>query len=304
MISQSNTIIASTALGVAYIGYWMWKQIQKYDRSYLKDKVVVITGASSGVGEACAKLFYNAGSKVILCARRKNELERVKTLLMNNKMRKDSSQHEPHVVVVDLEDFDSIEQRAQDIISIHHRVDILVNNAGISNRGDVQSTSLDVFIKVMNVNFIGQVAITKALLPQMISQGSGHIIAVSSLQGKIALPYRAPYSASKHALQAFCDSLRAEVSHHNIDVTVLSPGYITTKLSINALKPDGTKYGITDSATQLGMSPHHAARCIVEATCNKTKELILAPFVYKLVIYLRNIVPNLFFLAMKNRANK
>lgn len=304
MLSQNTSVIAGSSFGVACITYWIWKWIKKGDRSYLKEKVVVITGASSGVGEACAKLFYRSGSKVILCARRRNELERVKQMLMKSQVIRDAPQHEPHVVVLDLEDFTSIEQRVQEIISVHQCVDILVNNAGIGSRGEVSETALDVFIKLMNVNYIGQVAVTKAILPQMKSQQSGHIITVSSVQGKIAIPYRAAYAASKHAIQAFCDSLRAEVSYHNIHVTVLSPAYINTNMSMNALNPDGSKYGITDSTTQLGMSPDHVASCIIQAACDHTKEMLISPFLFKLVVYLRNLLPNVYFLIMKKRADK
>lgn len=163
---------------------------------------------------------------------------------------------------IDLSELNSIPGQVSSVLAIFGHIDILINNGGISNRGAVNETNVDVDIKVMLVNYFGTVALTKgkvivnccicvsnelfvllAVLPTMLARGSGHVVAVSSVQGRIAIPNRSAYAASKHALQAFCDTLRAEVSSHGIKVTVVSPGYIQTKLSLNALTGSGQTYG-------------------------------------------------------------
>lgn len=132
---------------------------------------------------------------------------------------------------------------AQQALSIHNGIDILINNGGISVRANALDASLDIDLKVMTVNYFGTVALTKSIAKSMIHRGNGHVVFISSVQGKIALPQRSAYSASKHALQAFADSLRAEVAAKGVKVTCISPGYIQTQLSMNALTANGEKYG-------------------------------------------------------------
>lgn len=133
--------------------------------------------------------------------------------------------------------------KVDEIEKIFGHIDILINNGGVSVRSDVLSTAMDVDIKVMLVNYFGTVALTKAVLPTMLKRKEGRIVCVSSVQGKFSLPHRSAYSASKHAMQAFCDSLRAEVAEHNVKVLCVSPGYINTALSLNALTGSGRSYG-------------------------------------------------------------
>lgn len=149
----------------------------------------------------------------------------------------------PVIVSLDLTDITSLPGKVAEILNIFGHIDILINNGGISVRSDIMSTAMDVDIKVMLVNYFGTVAMTKAVLPSMIERKEGKIVCVSSVQGKFAIPYRSSYTASKHALQAFCDSLRAEMDEHNVSVTVVSPGYINTSLSMNALTGNGKAYG-------------------------------------------------------------
>lgn len=132
---------------------------------------------------------------------------------------------------------------ANKAVAVHNGIDILINNGGISVRAEAISTGLDVDLKVMTVNYFGTVALTKAVIPSMVKRQTGHVCFISSVQGKIALPYRSAYSSSKHALQAFSDSLRAEVASKGLKVTCISPGYIKTQLSINALTATGEQHG-------------------------------------------------------------
>lgn len=272
----------------------------KKGRARLIGKVVLITGASSGLGEALAHKFFMCGCRLILASRRRDELERVKNDLM--KRLSGIPTYAPVVLELDLSDLANMEQRMESALSMFSRIDILVNNGGISHRGDIMSTNTDVDYKVMLVNYFGQIAITKALLPSMVRRRSGHIVTVSSVQGKIAIPHRSAYAASKHALQAFCDTLRAEVAAHNVKVTVISPGYIHTKLSLNAINGSGHTYGIMDEATASGYTPEYVAQRILEAVMYEERDVTISSLGPKIAILLRTVFPSVYFYIMKKRA--
>lgn len=269
----------------------------------LQDKVVLITGASSGLGEALAHKFFAAGCKVILASRRVAELERVKEDLLQS-VQQPSVHHTPEVIQLDLADLSAIAEKAQQALRIHGRIDILVNSGGISYRGDACDTSIEVDVKLMMVNYFGHVALTKAILPSMMDMREGTIVAISSVQGKIGLPFRSAYAASKHATQAFFDSLLSEVAQYNIHVCVVSPGYIRTNLSMNALTGSGAVYGVMDETTATGMAPEDVADIVVEAVVNKRTDLVVASFVPRLVLMVRALLPWLYFAIMKGRAKR
>nr|CAG4641758.1 EOG090X07KM [Eurycercus lamellatus] len=271
--------------------------------SSLEGKVVFITGASSGLGEALARQFYKEGCRLIIASRRYSELERVRNQLIGSSYRK-GIVYPPVIIQLDLENPDSLADKMKTVLGVYGHVDILVNNAGISYRGEVISTSAEVDAKLMNVNYFGTVSLTKGLLPSMIERKSGHIVMIGSLQAKLAIPFRSAYAASKHALQAFSDSLRAEVKMHDINVTVINPGYIKTCLSVNALTGDGNKYGKMDETTESGTDPAVAAEYIVQAIKNKTEEVQLCSIFYRLAVLIRVLYPKLFFLMMERRAAK
>lgn len=198
----------------------------------------------------------------------------------------------------------NIPEKIQQILDIYKGIDILVNNGGISVRGEVVKTAIDVDLKVMLVNYLGTVAVTKAALPSMLERKSGHIVCVSSVQGKFAIPQRSAYTASKHALQAFCDSLRTEVDEHNIHVTVISPGYINTALSLNALTGSGQTYGQMDAATEAGAHPDTVARQILSEVVKCSPDVVIAPLAPRVAQYLRVLCPSLYFWIMARRARK
>lgn len=143
-----------------------------------------------------------------------------------------------------------------------------------------------------------------AVLPSMIKNKSGQVVFVSSIQGLVALPERSAYCASKHALQAFSDSLRAEVASHNISVTVVSPGYIKTELSMNALTGSGSKHGEMDATTESGYSPEFVASEIGRAVVQKKKEVIICTLLPRVAIFLRKYLPSMYFSVMVKRAKK
>lgn len=305
MIHWTRLLVGGLALPLAFpwLVYNLYRSHFKHkifrNRS-LEDKVVLITGASSGIGEALAHAFHKAGSRVILAARRKEMLEKVKEDLMAMY----PSKHEPQILILDLHELQQIPKRAEQALSVYGHIDILVNNGGISYRGEAANTDLQVDIRVMVTNYFGPVALTKAVLPSMLERNSGFIVAISSVQGKIAIPFRSSYSASKHATQAFFDTLKSELGHTNIDICVVSPGYVQTNLSLNAVTGDGSKYGVMDQTTAGGMNPKDAAENIVFAVASKRTELIIAGLLPKLAIILRIICPWLYFYFMRSRASR
>src|SRR5688572_929881 len=181
--------------------------------SELKNKVIWLTGASSGIGEALAYELANKGAKLILSARRKEELERVKSNC-NEAARKDI-----RILPLDLAQAESLEGATQAAIQLFGHVDILINNGGISQRSLVQESTMDVYRRLMEVNFFGALALTKYILPHFVSRKQGHIATLSSVAGKYGTPYRSGYAASKHALHGFFDAVRAEHFKDNVTFT-------------------------------------------------------------------------------------
>ncbi|XP_055540320.1 dehydrogenase/reductase SDR family protein 7-like isoform X2 [Wyeomyia smithii] len=271
-------------------------------RECLPGKVVVITGASSGLGEALAHVFFLAGCKVVLCARRRNELERVRKDLLA--LYTTMETHSPVILPLDLSDISSLPLKIKEVLEIHGHIDIVINNGGVSIRSDCLSTAMDVDIKVMLVNYFGTVALTKACLPSMIERKQGRIVCISSVQGKFSIPHRSAYGASKHALQGFCDSLRAEISEHDVKVTLISPSYIRTALSVNALTGTGEQYGKLDSTTASGVSPSIVAKRILKAVLRDEQDVIIASFAPKMAYWVRHLFPTLYFWIMARRAQK
>jgi len=271
-------------------------------RRSLDGKVVLITGASSGIGESLARLFYEAGCKLILVSRRKHELERVKTNLV--RLRTNGTVFVPAVLEMDLGALDTLERKCKMAYDIYGQVDILINNAGMSHRGSVLETNLEVDQRIMNVNYFGSVSITRHFLKSMLENKSGQIVFMSSLQAKIALPFRSAYSASKHALQAFADSLRAEISSSGVGVTVVHPGYVKTNLSLNALTGSGDRHNQMDASTESGYSADYVAEQTFRAVRAARKELFICSIVQRFAVYLRLLCPLTFFYIMAWRARK
>ncbi|XP_046983178.1 dehydrogenase/reductase SDR family protein 7-like [Schistocerca americana] len=278
-----------------------YKSLQRRRPKYgLKEEVVLITGASSGLGEVLAHAFYRAGCRVVLAARREDELRRVKNMLLTT--HSTDVTHPSVVFPLDLSDLNALPGKVAKVLEIFG-VYILINNGGISYRGNILTTSIDIDVKLMLINAFGQMALTKAVLPFWIDRQSGHILSVSSVQGKIAIPYRSAYIASKHAVQAFSDTLRAEAAAHNINVAVVSSGYIHTKLSVNALTGNGEACGVTDSATENGSPVEKVVKDILYAVATEKKELTICSFVAHISVLLRTLYPELFFWLMKKKSS-
>ncbi len=253
----------------------------------LTDKVIWITGASSGIGKALAIECSREQARVILSGRNINELEKVKDFCL---------QFTPSVKtlpfdLIDIEKFEDIKNKAFSFFGI---VDILINNGGISQRSIASETSLDIDRKIMEVNYFGNIALTKALLPQMIILRSGHLVVISSLSGKFGWQQRSAYSASKFALQGFYESLRAEIKKYNIQVTIVYPGRIKTNISLHAITKDGSEYNKMDSGQEKGISAEECAKKIIGAIYSNRKEIIIARK-ERLVYFFRKFMPALYY---------
>lgn len=249
------------------------------------DKVVWITGASSGIGEALAIELAKQGASLIISARREDELKRVKEACPNR--------DKIHILPLDLALHDTFRERTDKAISLFGRIDVMVHNAGISQRSLAKDTAPDVDRRLMEVNYLGTVALTKALLPHFLGRKAGHFVVITSLVGIIGSPMRSGYAASKHALHGFFDSLRAEVTHDNIDVTIICPGYVATNVSMNALTADGSPQNSMDNATANGLTPQQAAKQMAKAIQNKKFEVYVGKGEVW-AIYLKRFFPSVF----------
>jgi len=256
------------------------------------NKVVWITGASSGLGEALAYEFSFQGARLVLSARRIDELERVKN----------SCTHPEDVMLIpiDLSNHTEYDILAKQVVDQMGQIDVLVNNGGISQRSWVKDTPLDLDKKIMDINYFGAVALSKAVLPYMLPRKTGHFVVISSVTGKVGVKLRTAYAASKHALFGFFDSLRAELWEDNIKVTMFCPGYIRTKISVNAVTKDGSPQNSMDKNSEEGMEPQVFAKKAVAAIA-KGKEEVYIGGKEILGIYIRRYFPRWFSRIVRSR---
>jgi short-subunit dehydrogenase len=248
-----------------------------------RNKRIWITGASSGIGEALAYAMAAEGAHLILSARRVNELERV--------MQGCDAAASVQIVPLDLSDHKSIPVIVADVLKEQGKIDVLINNGGLSQRSLALETSLDVDRKLMEVNYLGTVALTKSVLPSMLTHQLGHIVTITSLTGKFGTKLRSGYAASKHALHGFFDSLRAELGETPIKITLVCPGFIRTEISKNAVVGDGSAQGTMDAATEKGMAPDVLASKILRAIEAEREEVNFGGKEV-LAVYLKRFFPS------------
>lgn len=258
-------------------------------------KKVWITGASSGIGEHLAYEYSRLGHFVILSSRNEDKLKEVQSQLAKPDL--------SMIEVMDVARHDDIPAHYKNITKLHGPLDILINNAGISQRGAVLETDLSVDKRIFDINFFGNIALTKAVLPDMIARKSGNIVVISSLAGKMSTGYRSAYAASKHALHGWYDALRAEVSDLGVGVNMICPGYIRTNISLNAVNEKGEKHGLMDPNQDKGLSPDVCARTIINAVeKNRIETYIGGKEVYYLNI--RKFFPNLYHKIIRKKARE
>lgn len=251
----------------------------------LENKIIWITGASSGIGKSLAIHLSQQNTKLILSSRKESSLNEVKRMSNNP--------DNVSVLPLDLEDYSNFSDKVQQAISVFGRIDILVNNGGISQRSLAKNTNISVDKRLMDINYLGTVALTKEILPHFIENKSGHFVVTTSIVGKIGTPLRSTYAASKHALHGFFDSLRAEVHQDNIKVTMVCPGFVTTNVSKNALTGDGTPQDKMDTATANGIHPDRFAKIMAKAISKEKEEVYIAGAKEKLGVYAKRFYPKL-----------
>ncbi|MBL7779211.1 MAG: SDR family oxidoreductase [Chitinophagales bacterium] len=265
----------------------------------LQNKVIWLTGASSGIGEALAYELARRGAKLILSARREDELNRVAENIINVM---GFNEQDVHVLPLDLADTGSLAHKTDEAILQFGHVDILINNGGISQRSLVKDTPVEVDRKLFEVNFFGTVALTKALLPHFLETKQGTFVTITSAVGKFGSPWRSGYSASKHALHGFFDSLRAEVHEQNIKVLLVCPGFIQTNVSINALTASGEKLGTMDAATAQGLTAESCAHQIANAIEKQKEEVLIGGVKEKFGAFMKRFFPSIFAIMLRKMA--
>jgi short-subunit dehydrogenase len=255
------------------------------------DRVIWITGASSGIGEALAVELAKRGARLILSSRRRDALESVRERLSN------PSAH--WIVPLDLGRPESLQAIVDATLPEVGKVDVLINNGGVSQRSFAQETELSVDRRLMEVNYLGTVAMTKAVLPAMLERQSGWIVAVSSVAGKVGSQMRSGYSGSKHAVVGFMDCLRAELWSAGIRVLVACPGWVQTNISLNALNAKGEPENIIDQTIAGGISAEACALAIIHALEKGRDEVIIGKGLSRLAPTVKRFLPGLL-----NRVNR
>lgn len=266
----------------------------------MTDKVVWVTGASSGIGKALAIEYAQQGAYLILSARR----EEVLNLVRQQCLEAGANDGAVLVLPLDLTDQTQFDGAAAQALNFKGRIDLLINNAGISQRSSCLKTSMATYRSLFEVDVFGQIALTKVVLPLMITQGSGHIAVTASVAGKIGVPFRTGYCAAKHAVMGFFDALRSEVAHHNINVSTITPGFIRTDIAKNALSGDGSSVGITDDNIAKGMSATDCAKVIVKGLNKGRNEIAVGKGVEMYALWIKRLFPNVLVRLLEKQYKK
>ncbi len=256
-----------------------------------KNKVVWITGASSGIGEALTYKMNQLGAKLIISSRKSEALYNVKANCKGSPL-------DIHVIPLDLENTASLPEIADAASKIYGHIDMIIHSGGVSQRSLAVETDMKVAQRIMDINFWGTVALTQSLLPGMITRNSGQIVIISSLVGKFGTKFRSAYSASKHALHGYFDSLRTEIMPE-IKITIICPGFIKTNVTYNALTADGSRQNTMDDAQAKGMSAHECAEEILKAIQAGKQEVYIGGR-EKYGVLLKRLFPGLFMKMIRN----
>jgi len=251
------------------------------------DKITWITGASSGIGESLVYAFVSRGAFVVASSNDIQGLERVKTKCGNKSIM-------VRCVPFDLSETTGINEVVENVIKETGRIDFLLNIGGISQRARIEETPIWLDRKIFEINYFGTIALTKAVLPYMIKQKSGHVLATSSISGRFGFPLRSAYSASKQALHGFFETLFLENKHNNIKSSVIIPGRVRTSISFHALDADGKEHGKMDDGQAKGLLPEEAAEIIIKGILKNKREILVGKG-EMMILHIRRYLPWLFF---------
>lgn len=252
-------------------------------KNKVKDLTIWITGASSGIGEALAIAFAKQGARIILSGRNKEKLEAVK---------KSCKRANKHIVIpFDINDASQAQAAYQSAKKQAGSINWLINNAGISQRSLIMETHEDVERQIMETDYFAQTRLTRLVLPDMIEEGGGKIVMISSVAGLLGTQYRGAYGAAKAAIHMWANSLRAELHEQGIEVATIFPGFIKTNVSINALTGDGSAQGTMDNATDKGLTATAFAKQAVKALSKGEEYIIVAGNKEKLATTVNRVSP-------------
>jgi short-subunit dehydrogenase len=250
--------------------------------SNFQDQVFLVTGASSGIGRAIADLLARRGAKVVAMARGVEALEALKAGLPH-----------PERLVVSPGDVtvpEDIERAVASAIAAFGGLDGVVHSAGVSMRGAIAETRLEVYRQLMEINYFSTIMLAKAAMPALRAR-RGHFAVISSIVGYVSTPQRSGYAASKHAVQAFMDTLRLEEHAHGVHVLTVCPGFVRTNISRNALSADGSPHGRMDTMTDAGLEPEAVAEAVLDALARRKREIFPAGALERFSLVLSRVAP-------------
>lgn len=253
----------------------------------LRNKVIWITGASGGIGEALARELAADGARLVLSARRQTELQRVRDSLPN------AAQH--ILLPLDITDHGAVSAAITTIQQQIGGLDWLVNNAGISQRALITDTTLDTERKLFEVDYFAQINLTRQALPLLLADGGGKVVFVSSVAGLIGTQYRGSYSAAKAALHLWANSLRAELFEQGLTVATIFPGFVKTNVSLNALTGDGNALGEMDDAQANAMSAGQFAEKALKALYKNQSYIVIGGLKERLGAWVSRLSPELLY---------
>jgi len=252
-----------------------------------KDKIVWITGSGTGIGEGLTRAFAREGAKLILSSRTMEELGQVNDWCRQNNI-------DYMLLPYDMEKHNNYRELVDQVISRFGRIDVLVNNAGISQRALSHETDPEVIRKIFEINFFSAVQLTLCVLPYMLAGQGGSVAVTSSISGIFGFPQRSAYSASKHALSGFFETMGIELRSRNIFITLAYPGRIQTGISLNALQKDGSVWGRMDEGQKKGISVDDCARKYLNAIYKRKRSVYIGGKEL-LMVYFKRFVPWLFY---------
>jgi len=248
------------------------------------NKTVWITGASSGIGKALAKQLATKGATLILSSRNEEALNELNSQLGGGH----------HVVVLDLAKPEQLLTTIPSVLSRIPKVDILINNGGVSQRSLFLENDFSVYRQLMEVNYFGLIALTKVVLPQMVENGAGMVVSISSVAGKVGSKFRTGYSGSKYAVVGFMDCLRAEVADKNIHCLTICPGSIKTAIAHNSLNERGIAQNKAEASIENGMDVNKAASKMLRAMSDKKDEVVIGEGISGWAPTIKRFFPALF----------
>ncbi|WP_298391952.1 SDR family oxidoreductase [Flavobacterium sp.] len=260
---------------------------------HFKDKVVWITGASSGIGKELVIQLSKQNAILILTSTNLTLLNELQASLTTKS----------YVLPFDLLNIDGIENLVQQAMQLEGKIDYVIQSAGISQRSLANETNLDVYKKLMAINYFAPLALTQAILPYFKKIDSGSITVISSIAGLIGFPLRSGYCASKHAIKGYLETLQSELYKTNIHISIVYPGRINTPISKNALLGNGLQFGSSDENNEVGMEVSVCAEKILSGIEKRKKNIIIVK-AERILFWLWWFVPSLYYKIANSKGVK